>query len=367
MLYNTIREITCCNMVHTSARDQLFYSFKLGGRGSIRKPPNLIDWTLSLRQLAARAGDTDSGSVVRMWNSQCTVSQQIVGRKATALKTLMEHMPEECLIMLTTMVSELGWDESPWTEDALSSKRILPGYCSRVGDSKVWSTRQTVSQQSAVLMVDQVKRDAAKKTIRGKLSEKQVAERAQTSAVIHNVVNEVKKLISIPVEELLAWVEAWLNGDATMDMELRSVIMQHDDKFHAKDLTSLRVLFEKHGNHMMGNNHVQQCSEKIRVQATELEETMFALLQKQVVYDKDAFLCHLGRRRNVETAIYHKKLEWKMQVHQMSQQAVDHWWERNITLINATHPEPYLAFKTVAADLSKRYTVPADRVVTQRD
>ena len=56
MLYNTIREITCCNMVHTSARDQLFYNFKLGGRGSIRKPPNLIDWTLSLRQLAARAG-----------------------------------------------------------------------------------------------------------------------------------------------------------------------------------------------------------------------------------------------------------------------------------------------------------------------
>jgi hypothetical protein len=99
------------------------------------------------------------------------------------------------------------------------------------------------------------------------------------------------------------------------------------------------------------------------VQATELEESVFALMQKQVAYDKDAFLCHLGRLSNVERATYHRKLEWKMQAHQLSQQAVDHWWERNVTLIDSGGPDPYMAFRSLAGELSKRYSVPADRVV----
>ena len=367
VLYQSIREIHCCNMVHKSPRDQLFYNFKLGGRGSIRKPPNLIDWTLSLRHLASRAGEKDTSNVVRVWNSQCPVSQQIVGRKSMALKSLMEQMPEDALTLLTTMVSELGWEESPWTEDALASKRILPGYVFRVADSKAWSARQTVSRQSVVLMVDRLRRDVAKKNLRGKLTEKLVSERAQSAAVIYNVLTEVKTLAPIPPSELDAWLTDWLEGDAGLDMELRSVILQRDDKFHPKDLPSLRDLLEKHVGRAHGSNHVQQCSEKVRVQATELEETMFELVKKQVAYDKDAFLCHLSRLSNVEKAIYHKKLEWKMQSHRQSQQAVEHWWERNVTLINATHPDPYLAFKAAAMELSKRHSVPADRVVPLRE
>ena len=363
VLYQSIREINCCNMVHKSPREQLFYNFKLGGRGSIRKPPNLIDWTLSLRHLAARAGEKDTGNVVRMWNSQCPVSQQIVGRKAMALKSLMEQMPEDALTLLVTMVSEMGWEESPWTEDALASKRILPGYVFRVADSKAWSARQTVSRQSVVLMVERMRQDVAKKNLRGKLTEKQVSERAQSAAVIYNVLNEVKTLVSMPLSDLDKWLGDWLEGDAGLDMELRSVIMQRDEKFHPRDMPSLRDLFEQHGGRALGGNQVQQCSEKVRVQATELEETMFALVQKQVAYDKDAFLCHLSRLSNVEKAIYHKKMEWKVQAHRQSQQAVEHWWERNVTLINAMHPEPYLGFKMVAMELSKRHSVPADRVV----
>lgn len=222
--------------------------------------PNLIDWTLSQRHLASRAGEKDPGSVVRMWNSQCPVSQQIVGRKAMALKSLMEQMPEECLVLLTTTVSELGWEESPWTDDALASKRIVPGYTFRVADSKVLSARQTVSKQFAVLMVDRVGRGSARKNIRGNMTEKQVAERAQYAAVIHNVLAEVKKIAPISQKDLDELLRSWLGGDVGVDMELRSAVVAHDENFHPKDLPSLRDLLEKYvGPRPWGQRAPRRC------------------------------------------------------------------------------------------------------------
>jgi hypothetical protein len=74
-------------------------------------------------------------------------------------------------------------------------------------------------------------------------------------AVIYNVLTDVNKLALIPLD--------W----------------QCDEKYNPKDLPSLWDLLEKHGGRTVGGSSVQQCSEKVRAQATELEDTMFALLQ----------------------------------------------------------------------------------------
>ena len=47
-LYDTIRRIYVYCMVFGSCQDQLFHTFKLSTRGSIRKPPNCVTWVLGI-------------------------------------------------------------------------------------------------------------------------------------------------------------------------------------------------------------------------------------------------------------------------------------------------------------------------------
>ena len=67
-LHNNIRELRCASLTFASVRDALFQHFKTAGRGSIRKPPNLIDRVISLKQLAQATGEHDSGLIIKLWN-----------------------------------------------------------------------------------------------------------------------------------------------------------------------------------------------------------------------------------------------------------------------------------------------------------
>jgi hypothetical protein len=361
-----IRELRCVPLRFASAREALFQNFRLAGRGSIRRPPHLLDWVHSLRQLAQKAGERDTGIVIRLWNAQCAQTLQIVGRKAMALKNLMEQMPEEGLALVAEMVSEKGWEEGCWTEDALASKRIFPGHVFRVVESKAWSARQTVTKASCVLMLERVRRESRKGLLRGKILEKQIAERAQMAAVVTNIVAEFKKIAPVLPEEAGQWVDLFAEGDPGLDMELRSAVMRHDEKFVPTNLPSLQSILDKHAGRSIGGNQIHQVTEKVRVQATELEESAFHLLQKQVEYDKEAFKCYLSRVSNVERAAYHKKMEWQVQCHQMSQAAAEVWWAKNITLLNAETPGVINAFRDLVVELSKRHSVLAERVVRGR-
>lgn len=353
-------------MRFASAREALFQNFRLAGRGSIRRPPHLLDWVHSLRQLAQKAGERDTGIVIRLWNAQCAQTLQIVGRKAMALKNLMEQMPEEGLALVAEMVSATGWEEGCWTEDALASKRIFPGHVFRVVESKAWSARQTVTKASCVLMLERVRRELRKGLLRGKILEKQIAERAQMAAVVTHMVAEFKKIAPVPPEDADQWVDLFAEGDPGLDMELRSAVMRHDEKFVPTNLPSLQAILDKHAGRSIGGNQIHQVTEKVRVQATELEESTFHLLQKQVEYDKEAFKCYLSRVGNVERAAYHKKMEWQVQCHQISQTAAEAWWAKNITLLNAESPGVTNAFRELVVELSKRHSVLAERVVRGR-
>ena len=121
VLFFSIQELHCCSLAFSTQRDMLFSNFKMSGRGSIRKPPNLIDWVHSLKQLAVRGGDRDTGNIIKTWNSQCTQNLQIVGRKSMSLKNLLESMPPEGLEVVTTTTSTWGWEDGPYTEDSLAT------------------------------------------------------------------------------------------------------------------------------------------------------------------------------------------------------------------------------------------------------
>lgn len=365
-LFWQIREIRCLFFDQVLPRDALFHNFKLAGRGSIRKPPNLVDWVHSLRQLEKRAGDRDTQSIIKTWNGQCTQALQIVGRKAQALKNLWENFPEKALDILTDMVSTFGWEESGWTEEGLASKRILPGYVFRCTTSKSWTARQTVTKESCVLMLERIQRQMSRGSLQGKLVEKKLAERAQQAAVVDSIQAELLSNLTIPAEDLVDWKDNFLNGDAMFDLEISSAMLRHDDNFTYKDIQSVRALVDKHAGRALGSNKVQMMNEKVRVQATELEESTYQLLRKQMDYDVEAFKCYLTRVSSVEMSIHHKKEEWMVQAHSISEEAAQHWWDGKVSLLNAEQLGPLGIsgdYKAIVAEVSKRHSVLADQVV----
>ena len=125
--------------------EQVFHRDKIDARGSIRKAPNAISWTMSVTKLRI-AGDKDAGAIIKAWNATASRQQRIEGCNVQPLKQVLENMPSVLLV-----VSELGCEKCPWSDDASCSKRIFTGGAPRVC-SNVWKQRLTVFDRSMRIM-----------------------------------------------------------------------------------------------------------------------------------------------------------------------------------------------------------------------
>ena len=68
-------------------RAQVFHRNKVGARGSIRKAPDVVTWTMDLAKLRA-AGDKDAGTIIKACNMEASKQQQLLGSKAQTLKNI---------------------------------------------------------------------------------------------------------------------------------------------------------------------------------------------------------------------------------------------------------------------------------------
>ena len=154
-LWASIQRIYTKLVVWNSLRDQIFHRNTIDARGSIRKVPNFIMWALSLDKLR-RSGDKDACAIIKSWNNMASRRQQsLAGPEAEALKTMLEMMPQEVFTeVVVPAVSEMGWEKSPWSDDAFSNKRIYPG-ATPVGrsSSAAWRARLKVTDPSLRIML----------------------------------------------------------------------------------------------------------------------------------------------------------------------------------------------------------------------
>ena len=83
-------------VVWGNMREQIFHKNKIDARGSIRKAPNVISWTMSLNKLR-RAGDKDAGAIIRAWNTEASKQQQIGMGQGSGAQTSAEPHVGRCL------------------------------------------------------------------------------------------------------------------------------------------------------------------------------------------------------------------------------------------------------------------------------
>ena len=95
-LWHRTRRINVKFLVFTTLRAQVFHRNKVGARGSIRKAPDAITWTIDLAMLRA-AGDKDAGTIIKAWHMEASKQQQLLGSKARTLKNILDLMPPEIL------------------------------------------------------------------------------------------------------------------------------------------------------------------------------------------------------------------------------------------------------------------------------
>ena len=83
---------------------------------------------------------------IRQNNSQNSKAGQLLGSKATSVRNIMEHYDAEAVRAIIQYTLEVGHEQSPWSDDSLSSKKCVPGYQQLASDLE---SLQHVSQLQA--------------------------------------------------------------------------------------------------------------------------------------------------------------------------------------------------------------------------
>ena len=152
VLFHSARCIKVCVEESTNVLTVALRNATLSQRGSIRKAHDAITWVGKLTAL--KQGGQDPSNVLKSYNTMASQTGQILGGKRVSVLSLMA-VGKDALTVILDCVSQLGSDSSPWTDDAWSNKKIMPGYAPRFGGSAnaIWSKRLAVSDESFNLTV----------------------------------------------------------------------------------------------------------------------------------------------------------------------------------------------------------------------
>ena len=198
-LWHGTRRIHVKFLTFTTLHAQLFHRNKVGARGSIRKAPDVITWTIDLAKLRA-AGDKDAGTIIKAWNMEASKQQQLLGAKAQTLKNILDLMPQEILDgAVIPAVREMGWEKCPWSDDSFATKRIFPGAGPRTA-THGWKNRLTVTELSMKLMLKcQINRHKKLSQTGGaaKITKAKMDELAEHAALVHWLAREVQGCVPV--------------------------------------------------------------------------------------------------------------------------------------------------------------------------
>lgn len=145
------RGIFVYHIKEESAQAEALLNFQISLRGSLRKAPHLLQWVAALTSLKKK-GYSDPSDLIKRYNTTAPKAQQLNGMKGQAVKNIMTSMTPALIDMLQTHVSKFGWEGGVFSDDALSSKKILPEYAGRAPPGrKTWINRLRMSEKATSL------------------------------------------------------------------------------------------------------------------------------------------------------------------------------------------------------------------------
>ena len=151
---------------------------------------------------------------------------------------------------------------------------------------------------------------------RRKLDVDQVENVSLKAAVAVNIQDELLKLVPLDSVKLSEqWTLAWAKGDAKVDVELESMIMDKNDSLDVRQIPTLKRLLDEHVfSRPVANTQHQQES---------LTMDEFNLFVKQMEYDIQVFQTWEKKTVVAHTAREHAVFKWKRDSRQQSVSAAE--------------------------------------------
>ena len=364
-LWQSFRDVYCHNLNFGTLKEQAFSNFKMSVRGSIRQAPNMMSWFVMLDRLRQK-GDTDAGGIIRQWNKDASRSSQITGTKAQAVKNVLELASPSTINLLLQTTSAYGWENSPWTEEALSSKKLFPGQHFRTVASRVWTARQAVTQKSSELTFQKAARlfEQMPSGCRSRYNKGTMEQLSEVTAVFYNLCTEATTKSPITVEMLQdkGVYNKWRDSDPKLELEVNAAMVEKSDSFHPKMLSCIQQLLE---GHTPGTTAQIMMSERaVEGQSAQLEESTFELLLQQAEYDQAAMRVRDSKMASWERGVYARKLEYSVGRHSMADQAARAHMEQWSHFHLYKAPEDAMGhFNTFMKEIAAKHSIDIDHIV----
>lgn len=252
---------------------------------------------------------------------------------------------------------------SPWSEEALASKKIYPPYCMRV-TSKGWNERLRVTKDSMTLMVQHVHAShlMQPKALRKKVDKVRLEEMAMEAALAAALAKEVQQLLPLTDEVLQErWLGLYAGGDTKVMTELQLALAEKNCGFVPRDLPTLNELMEAHVGGGPG-----AAPAVLSIEQAQIDKASYDLTLRQMQYDLQAFKVWKGKMHNFRSTVDHIKLQWRLKAYESNKIAVEHFWSSYVHLCTfedtAQPMRDHVMFK---ADIERKMQLPATAVVDQ--
>ena len=335
------------HVVLPSLESEIFNNFLLSIRDSVCKPPNFMTWIHTLRSLQKK-GYEDSAAVIVRYNQLVPKSSHLVGSKAVALGNLMNLFPEDLIELLQSHVSKYGWDGCVLSDDALSSKRILPTYQHKA-PHKSWNTLMAMSSEATTLLFKRLINEFEKpNSCKKKVDRSRVDAVAEAAALLVNLAKQLQEMFPISAADIETHVyQPWLDGAHGWDLELHEVQSERRDKWVVTDIKAFR-------------NVADMCNCKVplgpgsttEILLTRLDEDKWSLVSKQLEYDLQCFRLHLSKVGSFELAVHHAKLDWSKKRHEEANRWAQQWLKNKGSVVAYDSSEVGALDRAVTEQLS---------------
>ena len=286
LLYQTARRIRVVIESHATLTSIALRNATLSQRGSIRKAHDAVTWVGKL--LLLKGNGQDPSQVLKTYNNQASSSAQINGGKRVSVLALMS-VDDKSLQIILDCVSKLGFEQSPWPDDAWANKKIMPGYQPRLVSNEIWSKRLAITEESFLLMVHWQRNSHMLKLpqLRRKLDKTSMEEASQLAAMVLSLAREMCSLFPIPQEKLdELFVTPFATGrDATLLVALQSLL-------HEKPTNPVNELFPLFEELVVEHTKTSDVSltgvAKTELIQQDIDKSEYELFEKKLVADIDA-------------------------------------------------------------------------------
>ncbi|CAE7215022.1 unnamed protein product, partial [Symbiodinium sp. CCMP2456] len=305
------------------AREE-FYNLKVLSRNSIREPPTPITWLNGLLSLS-RAGNWDSDGVIKQWNESSAKSDRLLGAKYMCVKNILDlqHGIRDHII---TAVNKHGWKGSAYNEDALSSKKLLPGHVfksAKVNKQSSWVRYGKVTDESAayVFKFTNAVHDDTPLKLRQKVTKAILEHRSEVCALAVALRDEVASQIP-NVESFVnnRWLERLAKGDVGLEVELST----------AAGIARLKQLLDEFSGSKPSDSKSAASFNLDHAQQA-VDEKTFALLMQEIDFDAQAFAVYQANAQSHASSVAHQKNMWSKKLLDEARAAADAYLDHHVT------------------------------------